>query len=46
MKQGAKRKGKNTVQDAIKEAAKNAQKEAAKTAEKPEAQVGACRAFY
>ena len=41
MKQGAKRKGKNTVQDAIKEAAKNAQKEAAKTAEKPEAQVGA-----
>ena len=41
MKQGAKRKGKNTVQDAIREAAKNAQKEAAKTAEKPEAQVGA-----
>mgnify|MGYP000152155267 CR=1 FL=1 len=41
MKQGAKRKGKNTVQDAIREAAKNAQKEATKTAEKPEAQVGA-----
>ena len=33
MKQGAKRKGKNTVQDAIREAAKTAQKEAVKSVE-------------